>query len=577
MGLFILISGAGFHEMTLKAAEGDFSETTEISSFETVSGKEICIAEKIPLSEVKSMLPKYLEGITAEGDRVEIPVNWECIGDYDQTGYYYYEFDPVIDFEVFEIAEDAELPYVWLKIENESQKWRSVTTSANESVIYEFLINSLNCNMATAVGILANIERESGFNPKAEANYNGYIYYGICQWGASRYEDLKNYCSAKGYSYDSLKGQLNFLKYELTSTEKSAWNKMQGIEDSAQGAYTAGYNWARYFERCAAVYYEVSAKRAKEVYWPKYLSESESAVYRIFGEDRYETSIRISDRLKEVLEVNKLNSVVLVDGSGYADALSGSYLAYVRNAAILLVNEKNADKMKDYVNKNMKASGTVYILGGENAVSKSIEQKFTDYKVKRLYGKNRYETNLQVLQALDVYSGDLLVCTGTGFADSLSASASGKPILLVGNKLSENQKEYLRKFNVNKIYLIGGINAISKELEKELSAYGTYVRIDGENRYETSVNTAKTFCLNAESAILTYGKNFPDGICGGVLAAKSKSALLLVSDGKEAEAKQYVSGHGILEGFVLGGSKLVTDASVRKVFDLKSIQRINEY
>ena len=39
---------------------------------------------------------------------------------------------------------------------------------------------------------------------------------------------------------------------------------------------------------------------------------------------------------------------------------------------------------------------------------------------------------------------DLLACTGEGFADSLSASAVGKPILLVDNRgLTTAQKTYL--------------------------------------------------------------------------------------------------------------------------------------
>ena len=35
----------------------------------------------------------------------------------------------------------------------------------NEAVIYRYLVNELGCNTATACGIVANIEKESGFNP----------------------------------------------------------------------------------------------------------------------------------------------------------------------------------------------------------------------------------------------------------------------------------------------------------------------------------------------------------------------------------------------------------------------------
>lgn len=574
----IILFAVNVFEFPVKAEEAVLTETVKVVSFETAAGLEIRISEKKTLNEVQQELPESLEAVAENGVHIKIPVTWQCVGDYEKTNYYYYEFIPVIDEAVYEIPESLELPYVWVIIESQEKNPKAVTNSKNETEIYEFLVEELNCNMAAAVGILANIERESGFNPKAKVvSGESILYYGICQWGNSRFEDLKRYCKEKGYDHDSLKGQLNFLKYELYGSESNAWKKMQGIEDTAQGAYTAGYQWAKYFERCASVYYEVSAKRARDVYWPEYLEATKSSVYRISGTDRYATGIRIADRLKEVLNVNKLNSVVLVDGRGYADALSGSYLAYVKNAAILLVNDKNADKIQEYVSKNMKASGTVYILGGENAVSLSVEQKFSNYKVKRLFGATRYETNLAVLKEMKLDSGELLVCTGTGFADSLSASASGQPILLVGKSLTEKQKQYLTENSVQKFYLIGGNGAVSQKIEEELSDCGTCIRVSGTTRYATSVNTAKTFCTNAESVILTYGKNYPDGICGGVLAAKSKAALLLVSEGNETEAKKYVSDQGISEGFVLGGQGLVTNPSVRKVFGLNSIQRVMEY
>ena len=38
--------------------------------------------------------------------------------------------------------------------------------------------------------------------------------------------------------------------------------------------HTAGYNWAKYFERCNSVYFEGRAKRARDVYWAKYNGDS---------------------------------------------------------------------------------------------------------------------------------------------------------------------------------------------------------------------------------------------------------------------------------------------------------------
>lgn len=136
---------------------------------------------------------------------------------------------------------------------------------SNETKIYIFLRNELGCNTATACGILANIEAECGFNPTAQTSY----YYGICQWGGERRQALMDFC---GDAYDTLQGQLEYMKHELETNERAAWAKMQGIEDNAGGAYTAGYNWAQYYERCASYHYSARASRAEDYFYPRYQS-----------------------------------------------------------------------------------------------------------------------------------------------------------------------------------------------------------------------------------------------------------------------------------------------------------------
>ena len=40
-----------------------------------------------------------------------------------------------------------------------------VSAATNEKIIYDFLVGNLGFNAARACGVLANIEKESGFNP----------------------------------------------------------------------------------------------------------------------------------------------------------------------------------------------------------------------------------------------------------------------------------------------------------------------------------------------------------------------------------------------------------------------------
>ena len=72
----------------------------------------------------------------------------------------------------------------------------SVNAASNEEEIYNYCISSLGLNTAAACGVLANIEKESSFNPTASCiDTNGLTSYGICQWNGGRFTNLKNFCS----------------------------------------------------------------------------------------------------------------------------------------------------------------------------------------------------------------------------------------------------------------------------------------------------------------------------------------------------------------------------------------------
>ncbi len=139
---------------------------------------------------------------------------------------------------------------------------------SNELTIYTYLRRELGCNEAVACGILANIYYESGFNPEAYNSNGGY--YGLCQWGDKRKERLYDYCGGLGLSAGSLEGQLKFIQYELQTNEAKVWTMLQEIENTADGAYDAGWKWAQYYERCASYHYYERAHRAETVYFPKY-------------------------------------------------------------------------------------------------------------------------------------------------------------------------------------------------------------------------------------------------------------------------------------------------------------------
>ncbi|MBQ7669527.1 MAG: hypothetical protein IJS45_02255 [Clostridia bacterium] len=153
----------------------------------------------------------------------------------------------------------------------------SFAAESNEQIIYRFLKNDLGLNDAQACGVLANIYGESRFDPQAYCiDVDGYPSYGLCQWHVSRYETLKSYCEMNDLDYTTVKGQMQFLKYELLGYEQYAYSMILGLPNTEEGAYQAGYNWSRYFGRGASSLYELRGNLAKTMFWPKYGSQGGS-------------------------------------------------------------------------------------------------------------------------------------------------------------------------------------------------------------------------------------------------------------------------------------------------------------
>lgn len=301
---------------------------------------------------------------------------------------------------------------------------------------------------------------------------------------------------------------------------------------------------------------------------------------RVYGTNRFETSRKIAAKIKEENSSAAFQNVIIASGSDFADALSASYLAKVKNAPILLVAGKSASVLSstvDYVKKNAVANANVYIVGGTSVVPDSliIDLKKAGCTVKRISGKNRYETNISVLKEAGVKKEELLIASGADYADALSASAVGKPILLVAgktNSLTDSQKAYLASLKkadstaLSKAYIIGGTGAVSTGIEKQVkSLFKSTERVKGNNRYETSVAVAKRFFNNPKTLAIAYGLNYPDGLCGGPLAMAYNCPLILTVSQKTDAAAAYAKSVKADSAIALGGTTLITDAAIKAI------------
>jgi tail lysozyme len=83
-----------------------------------------------------------------------------------------------------------------------------------------------------AAGLVANIEAESEFNPRAVGDAGAA--FGICQWHADRQADYRNAFGSSIRDADYA-AQLRFVTFELINGEKHAGDVLRGV-DTAERA-----------------------------------------------------------------------------------------------------------------------------------------------------------------------------------------------------------------------------------------------------------------------------------------------------------------------------------------------------
>lgn len=208
--------------------------------------------------------------------------------------------------------------------------------------------------------------------------------------------------------------------------------------------------------------------------------------------------------------------------------------------------------------------------------------------MKRICGKDRYRTNMAVIKEAGFAKesdNSVFVCTGKGYADSLAASSTGLPVFLVGDKLTAEQKQFIKNNHIKWFYVLGGEGVISNNLTKELQdtvfdseTYHPAVeltrRLAGANRIATSVVVAKEYQGKnvaplkkdiPNAVVLAYAHNYADGITGGAFAEAIGAPIILIDNKTESinQIKAYLTEMGIENIYVLGGSGLISNSTVR--------------
>ncbi|WP_392485905.1 cell wall-binding repeat-containing protein [Haloimpatiens sp. FM7315] len=194
----------------------------------------------------------------------------------------------------------------------------------------------------------------------------------------------------------------------------------------------------------------------------------------------------------------------------------------------------------------------------------------------RIGGKDRYSTSVEISKKGWSQSNSVILATGEGFADALCATPLGakldSPILLnPKGTLNEEVKNEIIRLKTNKVVIIGGTGAISKNVEASITALGVSTeRIEGKDRYDTSYKIAKKLG-NSREVIVATGNNFPDSLSIATVAGKKQIPILLSSkDELYKPSLEYIKISNA-KAYIIGGSYVVGS----KVYDsLDSAERI---
>lgn len=183
------------------------------------------------------------------------------------------------------------------------------------------------------------------------------------------------------------------------------------------------------------------------------LQSSNINVTRLEGQDRYSTSQKVMEKTKEIINPEYL---LIASGKNFPDALAATGF-FVNHKSVMVLSDGNS-----YPKSNLKEIA----IGGKNQLP------LKGFKGRRVSGKDRYETALEIAKLSFDKNNNAILASGQVFADSLSAVSLTKkhnaPIILTqSNSLTENAKKYLNGKNV---FIVGGEKTVAKNILTNITA-----------------------------------------------------------------------------------------------------------
>lgn len=302
---------------------------------------------------------------------------------------------------------------------------------------------------------------------------------------------------------------------------------------------------------------------------------SPDSVTRLSGDDRIATAIAASAHAWD-----RAGTVVLASGAAFPDALAGAALAAERDAPLLLTWP---DRLPSALAAELERldPDEVVVLGGDAAIDPATARAAADAagaSLRRVAGPDRWATAAAVAEQRGPSGGEVVLASGTDFADALAAGGldggdGPSPVLLTTrDALPDATEQALADLDPARVTVVGGERAVSEAVAEAARAHADDVaRLAGATRYATSVAVLAEARARADAGggdddggsllaagelpvLVASGTGFADALAAGGLAGRLGGQVALSTPARLPDRLDaWLRGHDAAADRLLGG------------------------
>lgn len=270
------------------------------------------------------------------------------------------------------------------------------------------------------------------------------------------------------------------------------------------------------------------------------------SVARIFGGDRFETAVRVS---QDAFPSAGVTLGLVANGLNFPDALASAAAGGTFGGPVLLTRPSVASTaMLDEL--RALEPDHVFVSGGIASVSETVRKQVASIATVdsgRLAGQSRYGTAAEV-SGLWEPNDIVFLASGMNYPDALAGAAAagyrGAPVLLTSrDALPRETAAALAYHAPMELVILGGAGSVSDGVISQAriaaGSSPSITRLSGQNRYQTAVAISKNTFPGTPRVPVVYlasGTGFADALSGAAAAGFLGGPLLLTSPNSAAES-----------------------------------------